>query len=57
MFIENRTPRMVIIAVLAVLLIPLLVMLGMMAFGTGMMARWEARWAAGEWRYTFSGVC
>lgn len=39
MFIENRTAKVAIISLLVLLLIPLLVMLGMMAFGTGMMAQ------------------
>jgi hypothetical protein len=56
MFIENRTAKVAIISLLVLLLIPLLVMLGMMAFGIGIMAQMGARWAAGKWRFPFSGV-
>lgn len=39
MFVENRTAKAIMIAVLVLLVIPLLVILGMMAFGSGMMAQ------------------
>jgi hypothetical protein len=39
MFIENRTAKTALIVLLVLLLIPLLVTLGMMAFGAGMMAQ------------------
>ena len=39
MIIENRTARLVVVSLLVLLVIPLVVMLGMMAFGSGMMAQ------------------
>ena len=39
MFIENRTARLVVVALSVLLLIPLVVMLGMMVTGSGMMAQ------------------
>ena len=39
MFIENRTAKVAVISLLVLLLIPLLVMIGMMAFGAGMMTQ------------------
>ena len=47
MFIENRTAKVAIISLLVLLLIPLLVMLGMMAFGTGMMAQMGSTMGSG----------
>ncbi|HZT69410.1 MAG TPA: hypothetical protein VFC10_06645 [Terriglobia bacterium] len=39
MIIENRTARILVVSLLILLLIPLVVMLGMMLFGSGMMAQ------------------
>jgi hypothetical protein len=39
MLIENRTARILVISLLVLLLAPLIVMLGMMMFGSGMMAQ------------------
>ena len=39
MFFENRAAKVAIISLLSILVIPLLVMVGMMAFGTGMMVQ------------------
>ena len=47
MFIENRTARVAIISLLVLLLMPLLVMLGMMAFGTGMVAQMGSTMGSG----------
>ena len=47
MSIENRTVKMTIIAVFVLLVIPLLVMVGMMALGTGMMAHMGSTMGSG----------
>ena len=39
MLIENRAARILVVSLLILLLIPLVVMLGMMLFGSGMMAQ------------------
>lgn len=39
MLLENRAARILVVSLLVLLLIPLVVMLGMMLFGSGMMAQ------------------
>ena len=47
MIIENRTVKVTIIAVLVLLVIPLLVMVGMMALGSGTMAQMGSTMGSG----------
>jgi hypothetical protein len=62
MLIENRTGKMTLMVLVVLLLIPLLVMLGMMVFGSGMIAQRGGMMGSGEmtpfilWSVLVAGV-